>query len=117
MNPPEHWSKTLQDTWPDLYFQWSRQEERWQVWCKPDNGPKYRVHTIQNDDGSYRPIDNRTLATIARNDLSRYGRGDKFLDVLDRPIVEERRRRERLETEHNYEYAERLRHGFLKDQA
>lgn len=117
MNPPEHWQEKLQLTWPELSFRWGWKSERWEVWCDPSNGPEYRVHTIQNNDKSYRPIDNRVLATIARNDLSRYGRGDHFLDAVDRDIVTERRDRQRRQTEHNYEYAERLRHGFLRDGA
>ena len=115
MEAPKHWAELLQATWPDLYFKWNGKAEKWEVWCSPSNGPKYRVHTIQDEKQKFRPIDNRVFATIARNDLSRHNRGIQFLDELDKPIVEERRLRMQRETEHNYEYAERLRHGFLKD--
>lgn len=118
MRAPEHWEERLKTTWPDLTFRWHGDKvNRWEVWCEPDNGEAYRVLTIQNRDGSFRPIDNRVFARIAKNDLSRVPRGEHFLDILDRPIVAERRERLRRQTEYNYEYAERLRHGFLRDGA
>lgn len=48
-------------------------EPRWEVWQKPDGEPSQRFCTWQNEDGSFRPLDERLLIHLRKINPENYG--------------------------------------------
>ena len=77
MNPPRGISQRLKAFDKDLHLRWNPAREKWEVWCRPNGRPDYYVITVRNDDGSYRPPDNRIFLPCPEF-LQEYGRQDRF---------------------------------------
>lgn len=54
-----------------LFIQWETGLDRWVIWYHGDDGVDYRIWEVKNEDGSYRPLDNRTLDLLRRADMSK----------------------------------------------
>ena len=61
--------RKLREYDPRLNARWNRNRERWEVTYDGDT-----VITVVNDDGSYRPLDERILITVALGDSHRMER-------------------------------------------
>ena len=82
-----------------LFIKWNAKKERWEVWdIKPDavysgdfcggslfhvRDLPYHVMTVQNQDGSYRPLDGRTVSRMVFNKAVRDGDFRRYLRELD----------------------------------
>ena len=67
----------------DLIAKWVWQSQRWSVWTKDKKNRWYLVFIVQNEDGSYRDIDQRTLLDIKKADLYRKERAYSILKEIE----------------------------------
>lgn len=61
----------LRNVSPRLYTKWERGLDRWVIWYKGKDGQDYRIWEVKNEDGSYRPLDDRTIELMQRADMSK----------------------------------------------
>lgn len=54
-----------------LFIKWETGLDRWVIWYHGDDGADYRIWEVCNEDGSYRPLDGRTLDLLRRADMSK----------------------------------------------
>ena len=47
---------------------------KWEIWYRKDLRPDVLVMVVQNDDGSFRPLDQRTIQRMKKGDSHRYNR-------------------------------------------
>lgn len=59
-----------------LRILWNPNRQRWQVWRFVDSGQAYHIKTVNNDDGSFRPLDERLVAHIKAMDTWHRSVGD-----------------------------------------
>lgn len=71
MIPNKDFVKDLKNISRDLDVIWSPYLERWCIFYKAQNKVTYRVTEVQEDDGSYRPLDRRTLDKLREWDSHR----------------------------------------------
>lgn len=97
--PPPDFCKKLYELDPNLSLNWDPSHEVWSVWCKnPDNGGFEHVMNVVEPDGSYRPLDDRSLKIIKMN---RYyaQRPEELEKILVDSIEEENERAEQRKLE------------------
>jgi len=102
---------------PSLFPEWNDQANRWIILRRNPRNPLLRplpVKQVANPDGSYRPLDNRTLEWLKTSDLQRrfYGRRERdFGKLLDQAMRDEEaeldRERERKANDRWEEVADR----------
>lgn len=91
---PEWFQALLREIDPDLRVTWNPIRERWYVWVKapritnPISQGWMLLFPVQYADGSYAPLDERTIAKIHEVTLGRYGGAVKYFnrvaDEMDR---------------------------------
>jgi hypothetical protein len=86
LKAPEWFEHKLRDVDPDhlIEITWNPVDERWQVWYKKPtiNHALCRgwslLFIVRNDDGSYRPLDERTLARLWEASSAKHGSGRQY---------------------------------------
>lgn len=48
----------------EYFVEWNRLLNNWEVWGRTHLGKKYMILRVRNNDGSYRPVDSRTISYI-----------------------------------------------------
>lgn len=71
LTPDSTFVRELKEISPDLSVVWTPVLNRWVIWYQSSDGTKHRIHEVKNPDGSFRPLDNRTLTMLKRCDMSR----------------------------------------------
>lgn len=87
---PSGFMATLKSIDRRLIVMWVDQMNRWVIMREDPDGAKddmgepiyYRVLTVQNEDGSYRDLDQRTIDWLRENDAQAY-RYDRLTDQGD----------------------------------
>jgi hypothetical protein len=77
--------KRLRDYDSTLNIEWDRYKERWVV-TGPNRrkfGKREHIMTVQNDDYSYRPLDDRVVTQIILADMERHGDIQGFIRTLE----------------------------------
>ena len=77
--------KRLRDYDPGLNVEWDRIQEKWIV-TGPNLrqfGKRERVMTVQNEDRSYRPLDDRIVTLIILADSERHGDVKTFIRTME----------------------------------
>lgn len=54
-----------------LFIKWEYGLDRWVIWYHGRDGQDYRIWEVVNEDGSYRPLDDRTLNLMRMADMSK----------------------------------------------
>lgn len=94
--PDRVFDRSLKELDDRLEARWNSRSERWEIWVKlrlPGlyagmtegdgfRGGYHRIMTVKNPDGSFRPLDNRTIALLIYGDLQADG-PDKFAAKID----------------------------------
>lgn len=76
--PPRNIVVRLKEYDKDLDARWDNECERWRVtWRGKD------IFLVENDDGSYRALDERVVSRARYNDAWRYRNGKEFARMLD----------------------------------
>lgn len=70
MKPSEGFLKDLRGVSPDLWVEWNRDLERWVIWYRSPDNQDHRITEVKNEDGSYRPLDNRIIELLKQWDMS-----------------------------------------------
>lgn len=71
MTPPAEFLAELKKISPDLEVVFETAVERWVIYYNNVyNGRRYRVHEVKEVDGSYRPLDQRTIDIMRMADMS-----------------------------------------------
>lgn len=64
-NPPEC-ERRLRGIDTRLYTRWNDRHSHLEVWFRPEGRAPYMVMAVQNDDGSFRPVDERTYSHLRK---------------------------------------------------
>ena len=88
MIPDWAFLKELKRMDPMLTVQWETSRQRWEIYRKtaaPGNlySYKVRVMTISNEDGSYRPLDMRTIRLLQQYDNHTRGAKNVINEIMD----------------------------------
>ena len=66
--PPENFLRRLAEFDSTLFLRWHQKHGVWSVWCNdPYSGKEEHVMNVINDDGSFRPLDDRVFNTLRMN--------------------------------------------------
>lgn len=77
--PPESFLKRMAEIDPCLVLRWGKSTQFWSIWYhNPYSGEMDHVLNVVNDDGSFRPLDDRTLMTLRANRF--YANNPKLLE-------------------------------------
>ena len=101
MEAPRAFVEALQQVDPNLFPFWNGQMMRWQIRLrnpKRPNSPPLTVKIVTEPDGSFRPLDSRTINWLLKSDLQRRFHGyrqDQFGRLLDQAMREEEEELER----------------------
>lgn len=76
-------TKLLQTYDANLTARWVWQKERWGVFTKDQKGKEYLVFIVENPNGTFRDIDQRSLLAIKKADLYRRERTDTILKEVE----------------------------------
>lgn len=69
--------KKIKEYDPDLFVEWDMDRERWALKRRDLKGDIHHIFFIQNEDGSFRPLDERIMKELYECDLWRhFGRMD-----------------------------------------
>lgn len=82
-SPDRSFVKELKKYDSALGARWDDRRARWVIFRDNPDNTTWHVMTVQNNDGSYRPLDQRVFAHLYAHDLHRIG-VDKFLENFDR---------------------------------
>lgn len=93
MNPDPTFVKKLREIDPHLRVVWTSGLERWVVWYLGEDGQDYRIHEVQNGDGSYRGLDDRVLVMLRRCDMRNKVDDPKYLVSQQLQRAEEEKER------------------------
>lgn len=81
--PDRSFLKDLKNYDPALEARWDTRRARWVIYRNNPDNTTWQVMIVKNDDGSYRPLDQRVFAHLYTHDLHRIG-VDKFLENFDK---------------------------------
>jgi hypothetical protein len=65
--PPDSFCQQLREYDPDLELNWDHVHGVWSIWVRLSANERHHVMNVINDDGSYRPLDGRTMAILRAN--------------------------------------------------
>ncbi len=74
MTPDPMFVRKLKEIDNAFYPRWCWLRERWEIWYHKDLRPNVLALVVQNDDGSYRPLDQRTIERMKVGDSHRFNR-------------------------------------------
>lgn len=103
VKPPREFLVELKKVHPRLSVVFEKGLDRWVVWFKGNDGVDYRIWEVKNEDGSYRPLDQRTIDLLYRADMSRQIKDPSYI------VAEQLQRRERYLEEQKAKYREEMR--------
>lgn len=64
--------RKLKEISQHLSVEWNRALALWVIWYQnPEDGRKYRIYEVKNEDDSYRPLDDRTIHLLRQSDTHR----------------------------------------------
>lgn len=66
----EDFLKKLHAISPNLDVEWTPDLDRWVVWYKDPDGGRHRITECKNEDGSFRPLDDRLINLLKMSDMS-----------------------------------------------
>lgn len=75
---PKEFLVELKKVHPNLRAEWTPGLDRWVIWFRGSTGEDYRIWEVKNEDGSYRPLDQRTIDLLYRADMSRQIKDPKY---------------------------------------
>ena len=75
--------KRLKEYDNSLDLNWNFHKQRWIVTTKDKREIKYCVLIVQNEDGSYRNFDKRTMINIYEADLARKRRAEDLINEIE----------------------------------
>jgi len=98
---PPRFREQLKELGEELEVVWNSYDERWQVFMR-----KPTIHhpigrgwlfllKVQNEDGSYRPLDERTLSTLFLSSRKKWGSGVKYWEAVQREEEREQEQRDK----------------------
>ena len=91
--PPSEFCKRLHEFEPGLQLNWDKSQGCWSIWYKnPSTGERSHVMNVIENDGSYRPLDERTFQILRMN---RFYAANPDIAVKKILTVEEDQARER----------------------
>jgi hypothetical protein len=93
--------KLLEVSDGELAVTWNAYIERWMVWVKAP-----RIHNsfvqrwnllfvVREDDGSYRPLDERTLARLYSASMRQWGTAKRYWEAVEREMARDKEARAR----------------------
>lgn len=95
---PEWFRKQLAEIDPDLRVVWNSFRERWQVWA-PKPSLRHPVcagwvflFPVQYPDGSYCPLDERTLAKVYEVSAQKWGDARKYWSRIEEEILRDKQK-------------------------
>lgn len=99
---PAWFMAKVRDVDPDRFISinWNPVIERWGVWYKKPSVNHKLVQgwtllfVVRNDDGSYRPLDERILARLYEASGAKWGNGKQYFAAIVREQEREKERRE-----------------------
>ncbi len=77
MEPNRSFIEQLKRYDSDLSARWDGEMRRWVIYFKDK-----QVYIVKNDDGSFRPLDSRTMDFVQKSDTRRYGDVRGYLNFL-----------------------------------
>lgn len=81
LKAPEEFLRKLGEISSRLSVVWTPELERWVVWYKDPDGGEHRITECKNEDGSYRPLDDRLINLLKMSDMSsKIAHSSYFLD-------------------------------------
>lgn len=86
---PESFRKKLQELGDDLEVTWTDYDERWLIFMRkpsvthPIGMGWSLLMVVENEDGSYRPLDERILARLYLASQKRWGSGKKYWEAVE----------------------------------
>jgi hypothetical protein len=98
---PTWFMEKLREVGPELSCTWNPIKERWQIWAEkprmqnPICSGWVLLFVVQNEDGSYRPLDERVFARLYEASAMKWGNGKAYFEAIVREKERERERREK----------------------
>ncbi len=74
MTPDATFVRQIQEIDKAFYPRWCWARGKWEIWYKKDLRPDVLAMVVQNDDSSFRPLDQRTILRMRIGDSHRYNR-------------------------------------------
>lgn len=66
-SPDEEFCKRLSSFDPYLQLNWDPKAQVWSIWCREEDGSISHVMNVVNEDGSFRPLDDRVFKILRAN--------------------------------------------------
>jgi hypothetical protein len=63
---PYGMERAIRKIHPSWRIKWNAKVDRWEIWGRTPYGKEYIVMIVQNNDGSYRNLDARTVLSLKR---------------------------------------------------
>lgn len=92
---PEHIVRELKSIDPDLEVKWNKKIQRFMVHHKDKRGVVYPVMRVQYKDGSFKPLDQRTVSALRYSNHLRHKRPQDILYEIDKANEENEFRKQR----------------------
>lgn len=92
LTPDKKIIKMIHNYDPNLMVEWDRERCLWSMKRKSDDGRIFHLFFIQNDDGSFRPLDERVMQLLYETDIWRH-----FKDAKDyHQFIQEKNKKHEL---------------------
>lgn len=95
MTPDPMFMRQLKDIDSAFYPRWCWLREHWEIWYRRAHRPTVLAMVVQNEDGSYRPLDQRTIEKVNAGDSHRYQRKQDMLHEIESREAREKEIREK----------------------
>lgn len=95
MSPDPTFVRELKKIASGLSVEWCHPLKRFVIWYKNDQGERHRILEVKNPDGSFRPLDKRTLDTLRRCDMSRQANSPAYYFSEQYRIMKEEKEKAR----------------------
>jgi len=97
--PDPIFQRKLDQDFPGIHVNWHPLKQRWQVWTRSNRvqTPYCRgwllLFTLEDEQGDYVPLDERTLVVIWDRSARRWGNGKQYFNRIESEIAHEKRLR------------------------
>lgn len=111
--PSESFVRELKNIDKDLDVKWNKKIQRFMVHHKDRRGKVYPVMRVQYKDGSYKPLDKRTVDAMKYSNRLRHKRPQDILFEIDKENEDNELRKQKQIKDDGYAIAKDMPRGFV----